>query len=221
MPKLPLSESGLKLKKLLEERAVFLDGAMGTLIQREKLAEPEFRRGVPELESNALPQLGNNDILNLTRPDVIAKINRAYYEAGSDIVTTGTFGANLLVQSEYGNGEGLVRRMNARAVEIAREEAGRASAKFGGKQLFVAGSVGPMNKSASISSDVDDPGRARRGFRRACGGLHPADGGFVRRGRRPLPDRDLFRHAQCQGRNIRVSDALRKVGRAPRPSESA
>lgn len=157
MPKLPLSESGLKLKKLLEERAVFLDGAMGTLIQREKLAEPEFRRGVPELESNALPQLGNNDILNLTRPDVIAKINRAYYEAGSDIVTTGTFGANLLVQSEYGNGEGLVRRMNARAVEIAREEAGRASAKFGGKQLFVAGSIGPMNKSASISSDVDDP----------------------------------------------------------------
>ena len=152
MPKLPLSKSGLKLKKLLEERVAFLDGAMGTLIQREKLAESEFRRGLPELESNALPQLGNNDILNLTRPDVIAKINRAYYEAGSDIVTTGTFGANL-----YGNGEELVRRMNARAVEIAREEAGRASAKFGGKPLFVAGSIGPMNKSASISSDVEDP----------------------------------------------------------------
>ena len=157
MPKLPLSKSGLKLKKLLEERVAFLDGAMGTLIQREKLAESEFRRGLPELESNALPQLGNNDILNLTRPDVIAKINRAYYEAGSDIVTTGTFGANLLVQSEYGNGEELVRRMNARAVEIAREEAGRASAKFGGKPLFVAGSIGPMNKPASISSDVEDP----------------------------------------------------------------
>ncbi len=155
MPKLPLSESGLKLKKLLGERIVFLDGAMGTLVQREKLPESEFRRGIPE--SNALPQLGNNDILNLTRPDVIAKINRAYYEAGSDIVTTGTFGANLLVQSEYGNGEDLVRRMNARAVEIAREEAGKASAKFGGKPLFVAGSIGPMNKSASISSDVEDP----------------------------------------------------------------
>ena len=67
MPKLPLSKSGLKLKKLLEERVAFLDGAMGTLIQREKLAESEFRCGLPELESTALPQLGNNDILNLTR----------------------------------------------------------------------------------------------------------------------------------------------------------
>ena len=157
MSNIPLSESGRKLKKLLQTRAVFLDGAMGTLVQREKLSEADFRRGLPELESNAISQLGNNDILNLTRPDIIAKINRAYYDAGSDIVTTGTFGANLLVQSEYGNGEDLVRRMNARAVEIAKAEAAEASARLGGKELFVAGSIGPMNKSASISADVEDP----------------------------------------------------------------
>lgn len=157
MSNIPLSESGRKLKKLLQTRAVFLDGAMGTLVQREKLSEADFRRGLPELESNEISQLGNNDILNLTRPDIIAKINRAYYNAGSDIVTTGTFGANLLVQSEYGNGEDLVRRMNARAVEIAKAEAAEASARLGGKELFVAGSIGPMNKSASISADVEDP----------------------------------------------------------------
>lgn len=157
MSNIPLSESGRKLKKLLQTRAVFLDGAMGTLVQREKLSEADFRRGLPELESSAISQLGNNDILNLTRPDIIAKINRAYYDAGSDIVTTGTFGANLLVQSEYGNGEDLVRRMNARAVEIAKAEAAEASARLGGKELFVAGSIGPMNKSASISADVEDP----------------------------------------------------------------
>ena len=157
MSNIPLSESGRKLKKLLQTRAVFLDGAMGTLVQREKLSEADFRRGLPELESNEISQLGNNDILNLTRPDIIAKINRAYYNAGSDIVTTGTFGANLLVQSEYGNGEDLVRRMNARAVEIAKAEASEASARLGGKELFVAGSIGPMNKSASISADVEDP----------------------------------------------------------------
>lgn len=157
MSNIPLSESGRKLKKLLQTRAVFLDGAMGTLVQREKLSEADFRRGLPELGSNAISQLGNNDILNLTRPDIIAKINRAYYDAGSDIVTTGTFGANLLVQSEYGNGEDLVRRMNARAVEIAKAEAAEASARLGGKELFVAGSIGPMNKSASISADVEDP----------------------------------------------------------------
>ena len=104
MSNIPLSESGRKLKKLLQTRAVFLAGAMGTLVQREKLSEADFRRGLPELESNAISQLGNNDILNLTRPDIIAKINRAYYDAGSDIVTTGTFGANLLVQSEYTTG---------------------------------------------------------------------------------------------------------------------
>lgn len=157
MQNLPLSESGKRLQKLLEKRPVFLDGAMGTLVQRENLTEAEFRRGLPELEANKIQQHGNNDILNLTRPDVIAKINRAYYEAGSDIVTAGTFGANLLVQGEYGNGENLVRRMNYAAVKIAREEAEKASKKFGGKELFVAGSIGPMNKSASISSDVNDP----------------------------------------------------------------
>ena len=152
-----MTESGRALRELLEKRTVFLDGAMGTLIQREKLDESQFRLGLPELEGNKIEQLGNNDILNLTRPDIIAKINRAYYEAGADIVTAGTFGANLLVQSEYGVGEDLVRRMNAAAVEIARAEADRASAKLGGKRLFVAGSIGPMNKSASISSDVNDP----------------------------------------------------------------
>lgn len=164
MSNIPLSESGRKLKKLLQTRAVFLDGAMGTLVQREKLSEADFRRGLPELESNEISQLGNNDILNLTRPDIIAKINRAYYNAGSDIVTTGTFGANLLVQSEYGNGEDLVRRMNARAVEIAKAEAAEASARLGGKELFVAGSIGPMNKSASISADVEDPAARAVGF---------------------------------------------------------
>ena len=80
-----MTESGRALRELLEKRTVFLDGAMGTLIQREKLDESQFRLGLPELADNKIEQLGNNDILNLTRPDIIAKINRAYYEAGADL----------------------------------------------------------------------------------------------------------------------------------------
>lgn len=157
MLNLPFTESGERLLSLLKERPVFLDGAMGTLIQREKLPESEFRKGLPELENNPNQLFGNNDLLNLTRPDVIASVNRRYYEAGSDIVTTGTFASNVIAQAEYGISTDLIRRINIAAVEIAKAEAKKASAKFGGKDLFVAGSIGPMNKSASISADVNDP----------------------------------------------------------------
>ncbi|PWM30490.1 MAG: methionine synthase [Verrucomicrobia bacterium] len=157
MRKLEFNERGARLMRLLDERVVFLDGAMGTLIQREGLSERDFRGSQPELSALACELKGNNDVLSLTRPDIIGDIHGKYFAAGSDIVTTNTFGANSIVQADYGIGAELVRKMNAASVEIARRAAEAAERAAPGRACFVAGSLGPMNKSASISPSADDP----------------------------------------------------------------
>ncbi|MBR6389340.1 MAG: methionine synthase [Opitutales bacterium] len=148
------SDRAKKLCALLSERIVFLDGGMGTLIQREGLAEADFRGGIPELMACPAELKGNNDLLNITRPDVIAKIQRAYFEAGADIITTNTFGATALVQADYGL-ENFAPKINAAAARLSREVAGEFEKKDG-RPRFVAGSVGPMNKTASIPPDPNN-----------------------------------------------------------------
>ncbi len=162
MKDLPLSKRGGDLASIMDARIVFLDGAMGTMIQREGLVEADFHKGCPELENSSHRLSGNNDLLSVARPDILKKIHKSYFLAGSDIVTTCTFGANRIVQSEYGISNELTAKLNARAVGIAKEAAAEAkseleSAGVFGRDFFVAGSVGPMNKSASISSDINDP----------------------------------------------------------------
>ncbi len=143
-----------KLRSLIKERIVFLDGAMGTLIQREGLTEADFRGSEKILQDLKAELKGNNDILNITRPDIIGKLHRAYYEAGSDIVTTCTFGATRLAQAEYGLAD-YAKEMNIAAAKLLRNIADEFEAKDG-KIRFVAGSVGPMNKSASIPPDPNN-----------------------------------------------------------------
>lgn len=143
-----------KLRALLKERIVFLDGGMGTLIQREGLSEADFRGDVPELLASEAELKGNNDILNITRPDIISKIHRAYYEAGADIVTTNTFASTPLIQKEYGL-ENMAVKFNAAAAKMCRKIADEFEAKDG-RPRFVAGSIGPMNKSASIPPNPND-----------------------------------------------------------------
>ena len=126
------------IKEILRERVLVLDGAMGTMIQR--------------LSGGG----GNNDMLVLTNPELIASIHRMYLEAGADIIETDTFNAQRLSQSEYGTAS-RVREMNLAAARIARREADRMTAITPGKPRFVAGSVGPTGKTASISPDVNDP----------------------------------------------------------------
>ena len=131
-----------------------LDGAMGTMIQRYGLTEEDFRG--EEFAAHHCPIKGNNDVLSLTRADVIAAIHRQYLEAGADIIETCTFNAQRISQAEYGL-QGEVRRINLAAAAIARSEAERMSALTPDKPRFVAGSVGPTGKTASMSPDVDDP----------------------------------------------------------------
>ena len=143
-----------RLKGLLDERIVFLDGAMGTMIQQHKLDEHAFRGD--RFRSYGRDLRGNNDILVLTRPDVISGIHRAYLDAGADIIETNTFNSSAISQADYGT-EALVPEINYRAARIARETADQ-FARTAGRPAFVAGALGPTSRMASLSPDVNDPG---------------------------------------------------------------
>ncbi|RZV32029.1 MAG: 5-methyltetrahydrofolate--homocysteine methyltransferase [Sphingomonadaceae bacterium] len=134
------------------KRVLVFDGAFGTQIQDRKLGEADYA-GALGLDAD---QKGNNDILALTRPDVIEDITRAYLDAGADIVSTNTFSANRISQADYA-AEGLVGDINRASARIARDLADK-YADYDGRPRFVAGAIGPTNKTLSLSPDVDDPG---------------------------------------------------------------
>lgn len=141
------------LPDLLRQRIVLLDGAMGTMIQQRQLSEADFRG--QRFAGHPHPVKGNNELLNLTQPEVILSIHEAYLEAGSDIVETNTFGATAVAQADY-DMAGLAREMNREAARLAR----RACDKFSTPEQprFVAGAIGPTPRTASISPDVNDAG---------------------------------------------------------------
>lgn len=142
------------IAQLVPERILILDGAMGTMIQQYNLTEEDFRN---ERFAHIPGQLkGNNDLLCLTRPDVIQDIHRKYLEAGADIIETNTFSSTTVSMADY-HVEEYVREMNLAAVKLARELADEYTARTPDKPRFVAGSVGPTNKTCSMSPDVNNP----------------------------------------------------------------
>ena len=142
------------LEALMKERIIMLDGAMGTMIQQEKLVEYDFRG---EVFANHKSELkGNNDLLSLTRPDVIRKIHSAYFEAGSDMVETNTFSSTSIAMADY-NLQEIVYDLNLASARLAREAADEAMLKDPTRPRFVAGAIGPTNRTASLSPDVNDP----------------------------------------------------------------
>ncbi|MDR3308987.1 MAG: homocysteine S-methyltransferase family protein, partial [Tannerella sp.] len=143
-----------RLTSLLKERILILDGAMGTMIQRHRLTEEDY---CGERFAGAGFQLkGNNDILNITQPEIIKDICRQYLEANVDIITTNTLNANAISMEEYGM-KAYVREMNIAAGRLSREVADAFMREHPERQVFIAGSVGPTNKTASMSPDVNDP----------------------------------------------------------------
>jgi 5-methyltetrahydrofolate--homocysteine methyltransferase len=146
------------LAKLLTERILILDGAMGTMIQSRKLAEADYRG--PQacgLHAHACDLKGDNDLLSITQPDVVRAIHDAFLAAGADIIETNTFNATRVAQADY-RLEGRVREINLTAAKIARERADAWTRKTPDKPRFVAGALGPTNRTATISPDVNDPG---------------------------------------------------------------
>jgi 5-methyltetrahydrofolate--homocysteine methyltransferase len=150
---------GQALPALLASRIAILDGAMGTMIQRYPLTEADFRGA--RLADHPTDLKGNNDLLVLTRPDVIAEIHAQYLAAGSDIIETNTFGATSIAQGDYGL-DHLAYEMNVAAARIARAACDAASTPD--KPRFVAGALGPTPRTASISPDVNDPGARNVSF---------------------------------------------------------
>src|SRR6201747_534785 len=145
----------MNIKEELEKRILVIDGAMGTMIQRYRLTEADFRG---ERFRDHLSDLqGNNDLLNITRPDIIKAIHAEYLDAGADIIETNTFSTQRISLADY-HLEYLAYELSYEGARIARDAADEYNKKTPGKPRFVAGALGPTNKTASLSPDVNDPG---------------------------------------------------------------
>lgn len=143
------------ITELLKERILVLDGAMGTMIQRYKLEEKDFRNEA--LKDHPQSLQGNNDLLALSRPDIVREIHAQYFEAGADIIETNTFSGTTIAQADY-HLEFLVDEINLESARIAREVADEFTLREPHKPRYVAGAMGPTNRTLSISPDVNDPG---------------------------------------------------------------
>ena len=144
-----------QLYKLLNEKILILDGAMGTMIQQYEFSEEDYR-GV-QFKHWHIPLKGNNDLLSITQPQAIKEIHAKYLEAGADIIETNTFSSTSIAMADY-EMSSIVDELNIESAKIAKEVADEFMVKNPDKPRFVAGSIGPTNKTASISPDVNDPG---------------------------------------------------------------
>jgi 5-methyltetrahydrofolate--homocysteine methyltransferase len=168
---------GQALPELLAKRIVILDGAMGTMIQRFRLAEADYRGA--RLREHPKDLKNNGDLLVLTRPEVVRDIHEGYLGAGADIIETNTFGANALAQGDYGLAH-LAREMNVAAARLAREAADKFATPD--HPRFVAGALGPTPRTASISPDVNDPGARNVDFEQLRAAYHEQVEGLLEGG---------------------------------------
>ncbi|RRD58088.1 5-methyltetrahydrofolate--homocysteine methyltransferase [Comamonadaceae bacterium OH2545_COT-014] len=164
---LPVYTRARELPATLKQRLVILDGAMGTMIQRFKLDEAQYRG--ERFKDFPRDVKGNNELLSLTRPDVIADIHDKYLAAGADLIETNTFGATTIAQDDYGMAE-LAREMNLASARLARAACDRHSTP--GHPRYVAGALGPTPRTASISPDVNDPGARNISFEQLRAAYH-------------------------------------------------
>ena len=144
-----------KIEHILAEKILVLDGAMGTMLQAYKFEEEDFR--AERFKDHPSPLKGNNDLLSLTQPEAIKAVHRKYFEVGADIVETNTFSSTSIGMADYAM-EDLVYELNVQSAKIAREVADEFTQANPNKPRFVAGSIGPTNRTASMSPDVNDPG---------------------------------------------------------------
>ena len=142
------------IEDALKQRILIIDGAMGTMIQRYELEEADYRG--ERFADYAIDLKGNNDLLTLTRPDVIENIHKAYLDAGADIIETNTFNGTTIAQDDYKLGY-LAREINVESAKLARKICDKYSAEDPSKPRYVAGVIGPTPRTASISPDVNDP----------------------------------------------------------------
>lgn len=149
-----MAKNSKLIRELLKKRILVLDGAMGTMLQAQGLNDSDFNKGI--FKNHPIPLKGNNDVLCITRPDAVKAVHKAYLDAGADIIETNTFNSNAVSQADYGL-QSRVYELAYAGARIAREAADEAEAGTPGKPRFVAGSMGPTGRTASMSPSVDDP----------------------------------------------------------------
>jgi len=192
-----------RIKDIFKDRILVLDGAMGTMVQSYKLTEADFR--AERFKDHTSDLKGNNDLLCLTRPDVVGEIHKAYFDAGADIVETNTFNANAISQQDYDT-EKLAYEINLEAAKIAKSTA----ALFSDKPRFVAGALGPTNRTASLSPSVNDPGFRNINFDELKDAYHDQAKGLLEGGVDLFLIETVFDTLNCKAALYAVRELLEK-----------
>jgi len=198
-----------QLSRLIAEQILILDGAMGTMIQAFELGEDDLRG--ERFKNHPLPLRGNNDLLTLTHPEKISGIHRAFLDAGADLVETNTFNSTSISQADYGM-EALVMELNEAAARLARAEADRATLQTPAKPRFVVGSLGPTNRTASLSPDVNRPDFRNVSFAELRASYKEAATGLVRGGSDILMVETVFDTLNCKAALVAIDDAFTELG---------
>ncbi len=197
------------LKKAAKERILILDGAMGTMIQRYKLGEAEYRgERFADWPSDLK---GNNDLLVLSQPEIIREIHEAYLEAGADILETNTFNAQAISMADYGMSE-LSAEINVAAARIAREAADKWTAKTPDRARFVAGAMGPTNRTASLSPDVNNPGFRNVTFEKLVEAYSEQTQGLIEGGVDAIMIETVFDTLNAKAAGFAVLETFEKTG---------
>ena len=202
------------LSDCLQQRILVLDGAMGTQIQQYQLQEEDFRG--QRFRDHGSDLKGNNDLLNLTRPDIIKAIHKAYLEAGSDIIETNTFSSTSIAQADYQLAS-LAFELNREGARIARAAADEATAAQPDKPRFVAGAIGPTNKTLSLSPDVTNPGYRAVTFDQVAGAYQEQVRGLVEGGADLLLIETIFDTLNAKAAIFAIRQYFRQAGTEPLP----
>jgi 5-methyltetrahydrofolate--homocysteine methyltransferase len=200
----------MHIKDLLKERILVLDGAMGTMIQRYKLEEDDFRGD--RFKDHPKLLKGNNDLLSITRPDIIKEIHKAYLESGADILETNTFSSTSIAQADY-DLQSLAYELNYESAKIAKEVAEEFTKRDPSKPRFVAGALGPTNKTASLSPDVNNPGYRAITFDELVDAYYEQTKGLVEGGADLLLVETIFDTLNAKAALFAVQSYLENTGK--------
>jgi 5-methyltetrahydrofolate--homocysteine methyltransferase len=198
-----------RLEALIEKQILIVDGAMGTMIQDRQLEEEDYRGGLLKDHPNALK--GNNDLLSLTRPDVILDIHRDFLAAGAAILETNTFNATSIAQADYGTGD-FVYEINLESARLARSAADEHMRDQPGTERFVAGALGPTNRTASLSPDVNRPEYRNVTFTELSEAYAEAASGLIEGGADLLVIETVFDTLNCKAAIFGITEVFDKLG---------
>ncbi|MFC1739889.1 methionine synthase [Pseudomonadota bacterium] len=198
-----------RLQSELAKRILVVDGAMGTMIQDRHLEEPDYRG--ERLADHPQPLKGNNDLLSLTRPEIIHDIHRDFLDAGADILETNTFNATFIAQADYGTTD-LVFEINRESARLARDAADEYMQAHPGTERYVAGALGPTNRTASLSPDVNRPEYRNTDFKQLSEAYAEATGGLIEGGADLLMVETVFDTLNCKAALYGISGVFEKLG---------